>query len=719
MFKFLFTVLNFLSLANYQIIKEPSSYQNIMYEDNNYLIYEEESKLKLKANDDAWIRELEIATITDCFNIDGKLYIFSYSKYKLNVYVYNLDGERVAEKIIFENKVSNLKIRYNNNFYLVGSVSEKEAEIFADIDREGLGKTDGFIIELDIDLEIKRVEIFGGKLNDEIYNLCFMEEKIVITGKKDILTGGDFGNGGRSDGVIFVALLSSNLQILDTIVFNDTSKIVDLVYFKDNIYLTSEEYLYKISHDFKLSLSNKIPTNAICFKAAFVNKLIIFSKNHLYIYDSISLRKLDEINFDYDLNSIQEFNNILYSEDHYYDLASLEGLKYIDPLYSGVIPSYDVETLFGKCEFLNELSDPVFDSLVFGTYERKLKYKNSYGLEFILEFKSRVLVETNVSEGGIYPLGYNLRFTGRGYLNAEAIQNNYSITKPGNYSLRLVGLDDEYIINFKVDEGQIAFQEESVIDYHNLTRVNENYYITLKYDEELENIKSVLIDDIEYSDLIINKDQKSISVKMPRKSVPGVYYHQINGINYEEAEVLRTKQINQVYVVNVRKNELALNIEKLANNEYFVEVYDDNTLRYFVVTYYLNGKEYIYKYSINSNKIILNNLPSKTVNIKLGVCYDLGDKSYQRFDLLDIEYSNLSNVDLEIDVIKKEESLKEFKVTLNNQNEISKIMLKNEVVFENIIKDYTPHIIFGLVLFGVFFLIIYKIRYSKFKKREV
>ena len=208
------------------------------------------------------------------------------------------------------------------------------------------------------------------------------------------------------------------------------------------------------------------------YKIAFTNKLIIFSREKIIIYDWINFKMLTKIDLDFEIINLKKFPNILFiNNNSYLDIASLNNLKYVDEIYLDVIPSYEIETMFGKATLIEEISEKPFNNLIYGIYLRKLKYKSKFGLEFTVEFESKVNLEVNVTEGGIYPVGYNLHFTGDAYLNENPILNNYSIPTSGKYTLKLVGINnEEYICNFEVVDEQIKFTEEQVIDYDIITK---------------------------------------------------------------------------------------------------------------------------------------------------------------------------------------------------------------------------------------------------------
>lgn len=719
MFKILLIALNFLNVFNYQIIKqEEIKYEEIIYQDEDYIIYNDNSEIKLKTTNDEWIRDLNVQGQIDAFLINNKLYILNYDNGKFKGIIYGRDGKLIKEILVFENPIHNYKIIYDKYFYLVGSISYLSSDNLKYCVREGLLERNGIILKFDNELEIIDGKLYGGELNDEFFDICSIGEFLIVAGKKDVLTSGDFGNGGKNDGDIFLAKFSLDLELINFVIINDNSKIIGLDYFKDYIYFCSSKYIYKLDSDLNFINSNELQDQAMYFILAYFNKLVVVSKNNIYLYDIFTFEKIETLDVIEEIKEIKEFKNILYvltDKYYYYDFACLDGIKYLDPYNSDITPIFDVKTLYGKASYLSDVGDVVFEPLVYGTYLRKLKFINIYGIEFVVDRECNVPRLVNVSEGGIYPVGYNLKFTGRAYLNGMSILNNYQIVNAGNYDLKLVGANnEEHNISFIVDNAQIKFEEEKIEAYHNVVSVGDVYYINIKYESEIDAIKSVIIDDEEYFDLLVKKDKKIISIKMNPKFECGVTNHIINGIYYYKQNGDESEEyylnIDKVFVVNVINKVMNVTINQIDDFEFLINLDDKNTARYFLLTYYYNNEEYIYKYPITSNKVFIESIPQGNINAFFQIYYDLGDKSYQKIDLFAFEFKNLSdNSLLEIDVLKREESLEEFKLKVVN-NKVKSIRINNNLIFEKVNKDYTIHLIIGLILLVITFSIIYKIR---------
>lgn len=704
MYKMLFILLNIINLFKpiYQEAKE-----NIIYEDDFYIGYEENKELVIKTKNDEWIRKIDLLEV-DIFNIDNNLFIFSYVDNKLKVLVYNRDGLITLNKEILSESLVNYKIFYYDKFYIIGSIDTLTNQI------------DALMYIYDIKFNLLEKKNYGGRLNDYFFELVKVDDKLILAGKKDNLTGGDFGNGGKHDQDIFLCLIDNENEIEKVVVLNDNSKIIGLKYIKDDIILVSENAIYKFNQTLDLIKSNEINLNSLYFTNAYNNKILVFSFKKITVYDLISLKKMIEIPIDIGIEKIKEFNNILYINDKlYFDLANLENIKYAKQVYKDITPVYDVSSIFGSCEFLEEVSEEYFSNLIFGKYQRSLKYKNIYGLEFIIDFESVVQIEVNVTQGGIYPVGYRLFFTGNGYLNNTKILNNYELTKAGDYLLKLVGKDnEEYEVSFQVSDKQVYFEDDIFLNYDVITKKNEPYYLHLKYSDSLSNIHSVIIDNEEYFDLVIDLEKKLLSIKMKPLSDSGVLYHIINGIIYND-EIYRSVSVEKVYVVKVLEDVPNYTVIKESNSSYLINFSEDSVSRFFYVYYTFNGEEIIQKYPLNSSNIILMNLP-ESLNIKFGVSYDLGDKTFFYFDLIEFTYEMVKNNNiLEVELVKSEEESKEFRLKVKDEKALKSVVIGEKIAYENIKKNYLLQIIIGIISFIMVTSFLINFRIKKTKKSDI
>ncbi len=731
MFKALFIILNLFSQMNFRIIKEEvNSKENLIYNDDYYSIYQEETNKVLKKNNDEWFRDLTISDDYKIFLVEKDLYIFFYENKELKLVTYDLSGSKVKEEVILKNELLNFNIAYNNSFYLIGSIKEKEDAIFINNDKSYLGGVDSFILKLDFNnfsFYIDKIALYGGSKNETAHDICFSDEFIYIAGKKDNLASGDLGNGGASDNISYIVKFNYNFEILDTFVINDLSEIIKLEYYKDFLYLSSKEGVYKISPNFEVVISNKYLSDIIYFKIASFNKIIVVTKTDVYVYDLLNLKLITNFKIFEDINeeikellSLNKTIIIKTNKEYYLDIADLSSLKYLKVIQNGYDEVLELNTIFGKAIYLEELTEPLFDKLIHGKYLRLLKYQNTFGTNFVIDYESTVPIEVNVTDCGIYPLGYYLKFTGRASLNNKTIANNYAITEAGSYTLKLennLGEIETFIFN--IDSNQVSFSEDFILKYNKVIKSGEVFYLEIKYNEKIENIASVEINNNLFYDLIINEVTKTINVKMKPELV-GIHYYDVEKINYLENGILRSIYLNDIYVVRVLEEEASLSVENIDNFKYRFTLSDKNTMRCFEVSYYFDNEEYIERFALSSRNINLNNIYNKDITkVIFSLVYDLGDRNYSKIDLLEIAYNNLtsSNI-LEIEVLKKTLSLEEFDVILSNNKKVNKITINNELIYQKTDKSYLVNYVVGVALFALSFGSLYLYR-GKIKSKKI
>ena len=92
-------------------------------------------------------------------------------------------------------------------------------------------------------------------------------------------------------------------------------------------------------------------------------------------------------------------------------------------------------------------------------YLKEFRFRSASEIFFSVFRKVEVPLRANVSEGGIYPCGYRLQFTGHGELDGKTVLNNHVLDREG--SRRLILTDNsgkKTEINFTVSKAQTEFR---------------------------------------------------------------------------------------------------------------------------------------------------------------------------------------------------------------------------------------------------------------------
>lgn len=719
-FKMLFVFLNIFQINNNYnlIIREEVNFQEIIYEDEMYISYLEGEEIYLKPKNDEWIRNIGYNKNIIIYNLENKIYIFSYMNNVLSTFIYDALGNKVKESVLLSNQLDDYGIEYNEYFYIYGGISKFEDEIFLN-QVISKGQKDSFIIKVDMNLEIINLNTYGGLLNESFIKMVVNDDTIVVAGKKDVTTGGDFGNGGKHDNTSFIALINSDLILQNYIVIDDTSKISNLFVFANMIYYISNNYVIKFDYELNLIKSNLVNNDLVLSLISNFNKLILFTESNVLIYDIINLSLEIDYFSKFNFSEIRLYPNILYcngKSNYYLDIAYLGNIKYLEIIYNQYTPELIVETIFGEAKYISENSNPVFDPNIFGIHKRVFAFANQAGIVFEVEKETVVNLEVNITNGVIYRLGYMLRFTGEGYLNGRKIYNNYSINEEGEYKLELVGLNETRLFTFFIEKDQLLINEDKVIYYHQDVNLKEVYYITLKYTNELNlDIHSVIINDVTYNNIILDKLAKTINIKMGKEEIPGIKHLEIVGINYLDGEDIIYKPINEIYVLNVLRKDPLITINVLDKYNYIINVEEDGVLRYIQISYLENGIEKVYNYSLTNNKIIIPNLNSDfTYQLSVNLCYDLGNKSIKALEIFNFEITNSNKLMLDLELQKSEINSKSF--LLNIDKNIQKVYVGDDLVYNNEETNYLQRFIYGILLSVIIGLLVYFIKNKTRKK---
>ena len=230
-FVILISLLSFFNLDfNKKEINIESSFteiDEIEYQYGNYKVIEiNNNKIELLYNDS------RIQLLNNIYHYkiiyDNEVLIVYY-KNNINDYIYYIKYNK--GKTVINNKIDNVFIgyfdvlNYYNNHILVTSIDKYENKIIKQKyeEKDYLLNINAIAIRLDSNIQIIDCEIYGGKLNDYFEKIYYdySDEVIYITGKKDQLSGYDFGNGGNGTMGYILCVLDDNLEIKEYKIFNN------------------------------------------------------------------------------------------------------------------------------------------------------------------------------------------------------------------------------------------------------------------------------------------------------------------------------------------------------------------------------------------------------------------------------------------------------------------------------------------------------------------
>lgn len=666
--------------------------------------------------------------------LDNYYVVCSFDDGKIRIRKVDHHGKILLDRYLDENRVDkNFDCKfYNGYFYFVGSVEDYYSNKFIQAKAsKNVDKQDAFIIKASEDFGDITVKVFGGYLNESFERILINDNNLFILGYKDQITGGDFGNGGRYlSGNLIIAKINTSLQLIDYNVININSSLIDLTFNDDFLYIITDRNFLCL--DFNLRVVNSIQVDGVIYSYLGNGLLALFTTTDILIFDGFRL----DFQFNYKTEEIDEMYITIVNDAFYLysiqkdnikqkviDLILIEnntkGLCILDycPMPNETIK---VSTLFNEARLINTLSTPYFDRNIHGNYEFILTFLIRENKEFIISSFLEVCLESNVSDGGIYPLGYRLKFTGLATLNNQEIFNNYPLDREGTYELILLDCNNkETKYNFRVDSEQFSFSEPFYKTWDVTTFKNSRFNIEISLSKEnyadLENI----IFNKEYDKIYYDETEEVLKVYFSSPNQDGLYVYSLDSLTIKG----KIKKYNYLYIVNVLKNPPLLDVVPTKDNTTYQCSFNDadQVLRYLEVKVIQNQKEYLYKYPLGNNLISIYNVDkNQGIKIEISFAYDLGNNIIKNIKILNLElFAKKDKLSLGyIELSKSSENIEEISLELDASNkgfDIKSITYnQSDILFKPKSKKYLFFIL--PLLAGFSFFLTRGLKMSKLKK---
>ncbi len=701
---------------------------NCLYEESNKVVEELSEDYTIEFDDDnfqvLYKNKTIVKQINYCFKyfyFDNNVYIFykeQYGDYFHMKKIYN--GKIILQKTI-ENRTNGEFdiVEYNKCFYIISTINEYSDELFSEAHKKSgnLQEKNCLLFKVNSGLEIENLIIYGGKLNDYNYKINYNNGKLYITGMKETLSSGTFGYGGNNDKGYFLSIFDTNLSLENYAIFDSEIKTIDFL--ENDIYVYLNNYLYILNSQLNVKSSLEIASQCIFGKMIDKFSTIVINESEVNFYDTNTCKLLSSFKFPFDEDFLCYFviDNDLYIKMQYNYLKiiiyddSIKNNEYIYDNDELKLENFNIKGLFGTYD-AKEIDTSGFNPSIFGLYELKVEYDN-----FTIPILVRVLERHNVTNGKIYPLNYNLLFSGTGYLNGEEILNNYELVNEGKYQLKLVGKDEEVIIDFEVKNLDIIFAEESlkVWDFESFPNEEQEISFDVNLNDNFK-ITNIIIND---EDFPFSFNNNRVTIKL-KQYEPGIYDYCLNKIIYinESNNKEYVEEINKTFKLKVLNNNLILNntFDKDGDEYHFISNVENNKEGIRYLKFILDGQneEVCYVSFADENvNLLFNSDLSGLQLIRCYLIYDVGKKYYEEQLLFSFEYlfSNTNYLGtLNVDSNNNEISLIDLK--FNNNKQLKNIKIDNSVVYEYQEINYLSSIITGLVIvmimYGIYFVIIKK-----------
>lgn len=718
MFKIVFLFLSFFSVnfheENYRLVYEARENIDYIKKIYNYYLYIENEIYYLKNSD----KKIEIGEYeeVDFYMFDNEIIVITLDNGTLEYrrYEYNLKL-KVQEEIIRDGalKISDYLIE-DNKLFIVGKSGEDNLDV-----NEGFLKEDAFLIE--INDKTWSSNYYGGIGNEEYVCIVRNKNYTYLLGKKDRITEGDFGNGGRYERNIFIAILNDKNELIDYKIIDRNKEIVDLKIYENKLFIILNDEV--IAYDLLLNplYFDMINHQVLDCKLTESGILALFSQKNATFID-FSCEKKEVIDYGKTFEKVVVDGDFLYlfdGENEYKgdilllkDYLSMLNYERDEELFS----------IYGMCKLINNTFDPYLDYQVYGEYIVNLEYETIGGIRFNINTTYNIEKEVNIKDGGIYPVGYRLKFTGKGYLNGQFIINNYQIGNSGEYLLELIGANGEIeSIKFTVDDRQKMFSENynGIYDLEVMKNQDFNLKINLSLPTN-HTVESVVVNGEVVSDVKYDEVNSLLYINMNGRNDGGIYSYNIEQLNLYSEELDYNKKVNMIIKVNVLDNNLSLELNDFNDLRMIIDSYDyDNTARYFEVVLSDGKEEKIKKYPICNSELILDLNEESLYDCEIYLVSDVGSSDVYRTLLVDCKVYGAGQINFgKILINRFINSLERFTIEFENENYLKEIVINNVLVYENLKKEKNEYIFYSVGIFLISLIVTIVIKEEKRKKRK-
>ncbi len=480
--------------------KKNIDFKKILKDDNNYIIsYNEKVKdeelfnIKLmKINDkevlfDICLFEKTRGRISDFIIDNNKIILFiekenELTKQDVYLYVYDLDGNLITSRMYYGSNIDFAKkiVVDEKYYYLIGDTySDDDDYRFQHTKKSGYC----FIINKN---DFSDVGIYDATFR---YDLDVIDAE--VKGDYLYIITGYYNSDKRIKHINAYIYRNSKLQQVNIVdvALSLTESVVKLAKDVDNnIYLITSDYNYStkqyLNHIYLLNQTcgrellfdsyyqNKANANLIDVKISKTGEVILLYS----LYDSSQSNQ-----YGY-LYRVYQNNELLFEVESFSFNEAVEGLIDNSPLelYKSSNSTLSVDEMFyinfsyTKNQIISSPTDKIAypnlftggekieldlsksiipkDVSTYGNYLVRY-YFNSDNIEFSFCDSIYFLPYTNIKDGGIYDINTIITFNGNATLNNYKIDNGYMITKPGDYTLLVTGVNDEdYEIRFTIEK---------------------------------------------------------------------------------------------------------------------------------------------------------------------------------------------------------------------------------------------------------------------------
>ena len=716
---FSFTSLKEETEEDYILVSEEEQTTGLYEEIGDYYLINERYFYLVYGNKKINLGSLSCAKM---FLYQDKVILITLADKELSFSIYNSNLELVKSEEIIRNGANSFNaVLEGDVIYIVGESGEENELTYTN---DKLFKNDAFFMEFDLSKQKIKSFYYGGKTNEGFRDLVVFGNFYYIVGVKERFGEGDFGNGGQDKSILVTKINQSHkiesYQILDT-----EDDIRGFYNINNKLYLFTNSSYYVFNENLVLLKKVNLSFELLGLVKAKHNLICLFGRDNYLVMDFES-GSLKELRHDLGLYSITKLNEFVLGygdKKHRIDVVDLVNSK-MRTTYS---KDNSLMSLFGETKLIKETFNPYLDYQVYGDYDCNLDYETLGGINFSLKRVLTIDYECNLVDGGIYPSGYRVNFTGKGFLDGNQIITNYQLVDSGKHTLVLRGVKgEEKTINFEVSPKQIDFKDYQKRESDVFVNLGDN--LNLKLSVELDSrliIDNVIIDGKEY-EVKYDKDKKLIFITMGKMNEVGQFEVFIERINYHDNENSYSIYLGERFLVGVKKPKLEISFNSFEDNKMVVDCIDSYlSARYFevVLRNEANGIEETYKYPLSTSDIYFENLNSDaSYTINYYLVNDYGGRELEHTLISSFNVYGGGQVYVgQIKVLSYEGTLNRFSLELDKdflEKDLREIVVLDQVIYKNEKESFLKYILlFVLTFMGGLFIPV-TIKMIKGKKKQ-
>ncbi|MFA7126788.1 MAG: hypothetical protein WC182_04410 [Bacilli bacterium] len=587
----------------------------------------------------------------------------------------------------------------NESIYVYGGVTNFLSASYPVLMQPNRALIDAYVVKLDWNLTPVCGLILGGFLDEWFTGLLVVRDCLFLSGCKETLTGGDLGNAGGEDGAHFLISCSWDQGLIHSLYFDqdviasftitDEMGIIvtDCAIYRINAVLAIE-YAFKFDLDcrFATLMSNFTslvitPTQAIFYSVMtggevgrvpltlenglishYHNKIMIENETGFHEYRPFDCRDFDEEITYQDINQ-----QLIYGMD---EVLQVEDVHYMIP----------------------------YQATIWGIYPVMYDFR-----DMNIEGSILVGLSTNVIEGRIYPLGYQLEFTGVGWLDDEVVVNHHMLTTTGSHTLCLQSINGEKrVISFVVDSQQVNGTDHYMEDIDLVGEVGKPFYLLLDVSvDPCVELKQIIVNQ-EVASFI--QDGQRIEIKCEEEEA-GYYEYTIEKVMFSSEGLKWEEQVGLTYQVCIRPSaidvltEFAFGMNEISCD---VRVIDPNIrLRGILLTLYSDMEVRTQLFATKDQILSLSNLtPGYPIHVDVALAYDDGTDELAQVRLMRLLLNPTGPTCSigQVLILQRGASLEKMAFIFSKGSLISEIKAGEMSVYQYQPPQYGWHIVIGLLL---------------------